>query len=163
MTTTNLDPIRTRFRFIWPHLDDKGRRLWVASEVKAFGRGGLKAVHELTGMARSAILRGIQEVTGDIPLPDGRLRRVGAGRKSLKTSNDTLINDLKLLVESNTIGDPESPLLWTTKSLRTLAAALQGKGHKIGHVKSYSAEINSPIHPQRKMMVLISRYPAKHT
>jgi hypothetical protein len=134
MTTTNLDPIRTRFRFIWPHLDEKGRRLWVASEVKAFGRGGLNAVHEITGMARSAILRGIQEVTGDIPLPDGRLRRVGAGRKSFKTSNDTLINDLKLLVESNTMGDPESPLLWTTKSLRTLAAALQGKGHKISHV-----------------------------
>jgi DNA-binding transcriptional ArsR family regulator len=123
-----------RFKAIWTHLDEKGRRLWAASEAKAFGRGGLKIVHEVTGMSRSVISEGIRELTGKRLLPEGRVRRVGAGRKLLKATDESLLEDLKTLVESNTMGDPESPLLWTTQSLRTLTGHLNAKGHKIGHV-----------------------------
>lgn len=131
---TTIDQMRTRFATIWPHLDEKGRRLWAASEAKAFGRGGLKVTHEVTGMSRSVISEGLKDIAGERLLPEGRIRRAGAGRKSLTNTNETLLNDLKFLVESSTMGDPESPLLWTTQSLRTLAVALQAKGHKIGHV-----------------------------
>jgi hypothetical protein len=131
---TTIDQMRTRFTAIWPHLDEKGRRLWAASEAKAFGRGGLKVTHEVTGMSRSVIFEGLKDIAGERLLPEGRIRRAGAGRKSLTNTNETLLNDLKFIVESSTMGDPESPLLWTTQSLRTLAVALQAKGHKIGHV-----------------------------
>ena len=108
MTTT--DRMHTRYQTIWPHLDEKGRRLWAASEAKAIGRGGIKVVHEVTGMSRSVISEGIRELTGERLLPEGRIRRAGAGRKLLKTIDKTLFEDLKTLVEGTTRGDPESPL-----------------------------------------------------
>jgi hypothetical protein len=132
MTTTNR--MRTRYQALWSHLDEKGRRLWAASEAKAIGRGGTKVVHEVTGMSRSVISEGIRELTGERLLPEGRIRRVGAGRKLLKTTDKTLFDDVKTLVENTTMGDPESPLLWTTQSLRSLAVHLRAMGHRIGHV-----------------------------
>jgi len=128
------DRLRTRFQAIWPRLDEKGRRLWAASEAKAIGRGGVKAVHEVTGMSRSVISQGIHEVEGVRPVPEGRIRRAGAGRKSLKVTDETLLADLKALVESSTMGNPESPLLWTTQSLRSLTSQLKAMGHRVGHV-----------------------------
>jgi hypothetical protein len=129
-----INQMRSRFETIWPHLDEKGRRLWAASEAKAYGRGGLKVAHEVTGMSRTAISEGIREIVGKRPIQENRIRRSGAGRKTLGSIDETLLDDLKALVESSTMGDPESPLLWTTQSLRSLAVALQAKGHKIGHV-----------------------------
>ena len=129
-----IDHLRIRFEAIWPHLNEKGRRLWAASEAKAFGRGGVKLVHEATGLSRSVIFEGIRELAGERLVPEGRIRRVGAGRKALTATDASLLDDLKALVESGTMGDPESPLLWTTQSLRSLATALEAKGHKIGHV-----------------------------
>jgi hypothetical protein len=131
---TAIDQLRTRFEAMWPHLDEKGRRLWAASEAKAFGRGGAKLVHEATGLSRTVIFEGIRELAGERLVPEGRIRRAGAGRKSLRATDESLLEDLKALVESGTMGDPESPLLWTTQSLRSLAMALQAKGHKIGYV-----------------------------
>jgi len=129
-----INQMRSRFETIWTHLDEKGRRLWAASEAKAHGRGGLKMVHEVTGMSRTVISEGIREIAGKKPIQENRIRRSGAGRKTLRSIDETLLDDLKALVESSTMGDPESPLLWTTQSLRSLAVALQAKGHKIGHV-----------------------------
>ncbi len=128
------DRIRTRHQAIWPHLDEKGRRLWAASEAQAHGRGGLKLVHEITGMSRSAIAAGMNELSGILPPAEGRIRRPGAGRKPLKETDKSLIDALRDLVETGTMGDPESPLLWTTQSLRTLAATLCAHGHQVGHV-----------------------------
>jgi hypothetical protein len=129
-----INQMRSRFETIWTHLDEKGRRLWAASEAKAYGRGGLKVAHEVTGMSRTVISEGIREIAGKRPIQENRIRRSGAGRKTLGSIDETLLDDLKALVESSTMGDPESPLLWTTQSLRSLAVALQAKGHKIGHV-----------------------------
>lgn len=128
------DRIRTRHQAIWPHLDEKGRRLWAASEAQAHGRGGLKLVHEITGMSRSVIAAGMNELSGISPLAEGRIRRAGAGRKPLKETDKSLVDALLDLVETGTMGDPESPLLWTTQSLRTLAATLCAHGHQVGHV-----------------------------
>lgn len=109
--------------------------MWAASEAKAHGRGGLKLAHEVTGLSRSAIAAGMKELDGEsVATPHGRIRRAGAGRKLIKEKDNALLVALKRLVEAGTMGDPESPLLWTTQSLRTLAAALQAEGHKIGHV-----------------------------
>jgi hypothetical protein len=124
-----------RQQAIWPHLDEKGRRLWAASEAKAHGRGGLKLVNAITGISRSVIAKGLKELAGEAPIvASGRIRRAGAGRKAIKETDGNLLDALKHLVEVGTMGDPETPLLWTTQSLRKLAATLQASGHKVGHV-----------------------------
>ena len=91
-------------------------------------------VHGVTGISRSVISQGIRELADVRLLPEGRIRRTGAGRKSLKATDETLLADLRTLVESSTMGDPESPLLWTTQSRRSLAAHLRTRGHTVGHV-----------------------------
>ena len=89
----------------------------------------------VTGLAPSTIGRGLAELRGEgLPAASpGRVRRPGGGRKSLVASDPTLLSDLKDLVEPATRGDPTAPLLWTAKSLRSLAAGLRGLGHRIGH------------------------------
>ena len=110
--------------------DERGKRLFAASEVRAAGYGGLAAVSRITGIARSTINRGEDDL--DVPpLPAGRVRREGGGGKPLIERDPTLLADLESLVEPATLGDPERALLWVSKSREKLAAALVGKGHEI--------------------------------
>ena len=113
-------------------LDERGRRRFAAAEARAAGFGGIQAVAQITGIARSTIGRGLAELCGatDVP-PAGRVRRPGAGRKPLTETDPSLFDDLRALVEPATRGDPERPLLWTAKSLRNLAGGLQELGHRI--------------------------------
>ena len=127
--------IRTRFEALGPILDERARRRFAAAEALAAGRGGVTAVSRITGLARSTINRGLAELRGEAApgaAPD-RIRRKGGGRKPLAVTDPTLLADLKDLVEPATRGDPTAPLLWTAKSLRTLAAGLRGLGHRVGH------------------------------
>jgi transposase len=125
--------IRKRFFAMAPLLDERGRRLMAASEAEAAGYGGIAATARAAGVAPSTIGRGIVELRrGETPLP-GRQRRVGGGDKPLTEKDPTLLSDLEALVEPTTRGDPVSPLRWTCKSLRNLAAALVEKGHKISY------------------------------
>ena len=80
------DRIRTRHQAIWPHLDEKGRRLWAASEAQAHGRGGLKLVHEITGMSRSVIAAGMNELSGISP-PDRRSDSPARSREKTAQGN----------------------------------------------------------------------------
>jgi transposase len=116
-------------------LTERARRLFAASEAIAFGYGGIAATARATGMAPSVIGRGIQEVRAleaeTAPnLPPTRSRRPGGGRKKTTEKDPTLLADLKALVESTTRGDPESPLLWTSRSQRNIVAALKKQGHQ---------------------------------
>ncbi len=126
--------IKLRYDALSPVLDERGRRRFAAAEALAAGRGGIAAVSAATGIARSTIGYGLRELRGQTP--DSALhgvRRKGAGRKPLTEKDPTLLSDLERLVDPATRGDPMSPLKWTSKSLRNLAAALRGMGHSIGH------------------------------
>ena len=114
-------------------LDERRRRLVFAAEARALGRGGIELVHEATGMARSTLARGIQELAQPPVLPTSRVRRAGGGRKQLVEKDPALLSDLEALVEPGTRGDPESTLRWTLKSVRVLSREL----HRRGHVISY--------------------------
>ena len=92
--------------------------------------GGLEAVSEITGLARSTIGR-LQKDLDAAPLPKGRVRRKGGGRRHLSSRDATLIEDLRSIIEPATLGDPMRPLLWVSKSHDKLAVALQKKGHEI--------------------------------
>lgn len=110
--------------------DERGRRVFAASEARAAGRGGLTAVSAITGLARSTIGRGLKDLDAP-PLRHGRVRREGGGPRPLTDRDPTLLTDLERLVAPATRGDPERPLLWVSKSLDKLAAALTEMGHAI--------------------------------
>jgi transposase len=120
---------------LWSLLDERARRLVAANEARALGHGGVSAVSRACGLSRKAIAKGIEEIAaGVVPAP-GRIRRPGAGRKSITTHDPRLLAALERLIEPETRGDPESPLRWTCKSTRTVAAQLTRQKHPISHVK----------------------------
>ena len=127
------DVIRARFASLSPHLDERARRLFAASEARAAGYGGVAAVSRATGVAASTIGRGLKELVTAARDEADRVRRPGGGRKSLVTTDASLVDDLLALVSPSERGDPMSPLRWTCKSLRRLAAELTDRGHRISH------------------------------
>ncbi len=104
-----------------------------ASEARAAGYGGIAAVSRATGVAASTIGRGLKDLADPGALEVERIRRVGGGRKSLIATDASLLDDLLALVLPSERGDPMSPLRWTCKSLRRLAAELAERGHRISH------------------------------
>ena len=136
--------IRAKFEVLRPYLDERRRRLWAAAEAMVLGRGGLTAVATATGLERNTIRVGIRELQA---VPTGgtetdaaaaadrvhRVRAVGGGRKPLTTEDPALVSDLEALVEPSARGDPMSPLRWTCKSTRQLAAELVRQGHQVSH------------------------------
>ena len=126
--------IRQRYKVLADVADERVRRLMVAAEALAIGRGGQMAVARATGVSRAMIQRGIQEVLQpELQAPKGRVRRLGGGRKAMVVIDRTLRDDLERLVEPTSRGDPESPLRWTCKSVRKLAAELAAQGHQTSH------------------------------
>jgi hypothetical protein len=122
--------IRERWNAVGCKLDERGRRVFASGEVRAAGWGGLKAVSQITGLARSTINRGLKDLDA-APLPKGRVRRKGGGPRHLCSQDATLVEDLRRIVEPATLGCPVRPLLWVSKSHDKLAVALQTLGHKI--------------------------------
>ncbi len=126
-------PIRSRFALLSPHLDERGRRLFAASEARAAGHGGIAAVWRATGLAVSTIGRGLRELDDAGPLEGGWVRREGGGRKTLVEQDPGLLGALLALVSPTERGCPVSPLRWTCLSLRHLADALVSQGHPVSH------------------------------
>jgi hypothetical protein len=128
------EAIKERYARVARVLDERSRRAVAAAEALALGWGGITAVSRATGLSRTAIRLGIAELTGAVPrAAPGRIRRPGGGRKKTVAIDPTVRDDLERLVEPVTRGDPESPLRWTSKSVRKLAAALRGLGHRVSH------------------------------
>lgn len=117
---------------LWPHLDERARRLFAASEARDLGHGGVSLVSRACGLSRVTIAKGLRELD-EAPLPAGRVRRPGAGRPRSEVSDPHLVESLDALVEPTSRGDPESPLRWTSKSTRALAGELTAAGHPISH------------------------------
>ena len=123
--------IREKYAALAAHLTERGRRIWAATEARGYGRGGIAAVCRATGITDKTIPRGVRELRVGRGTEAGRIRQVGGGRKRLTEQDRTLGQDLERLVEPVTRGDPESPLLWTSKSTYHLSEALQEQGHQI--------------------------------
>jgi hypothetical protein len=132
---TVLAELRAKFQAVWPLLDERARRLMAASEAASLGYGGVSLVRRACGLSRKAIAKGIREIHEGVPLPAGRIRRPGAGRKSVLVSDPRLVDALEGMIEDQTRGDPESPLRWICKSTRALAIALARRHHPVSHTK----------------------------
>jgi hypothetical protein len=122
---------RKRYREMAPVLNEQSRRRFVALKARVLRRGGVSLMSRISGLARSTIYQGLSDIRDNVSAPPGRVRKAGGGRKKKTVDDPTLVTDLKSLVEPVTRGDPMQPLLWTTRSLRNLVAALAKKGHQV--------------------------------
>src|SRR5512142_944465 len=122
------ESLRAKFSVLMPHLDERQQRLYLGSEARALGHGGVAVVARAAGVSRVTVSAGAGELeAGAEPL--GRARRPGGGRKRAAGSDPGLRPALLALVEPQERGDPMSPLRWTTRSTRALAAELTAQGH----------------------------------
>jgi hypothetical protein len=127
-----LSQLSRRFAVLLPHLNERQRRLAVAAEARLLGHGGVRAVAQVAGMSETTVRRGVVELeAGEDPFPDGQVRVPGGGRHRVELNDPGVVSALLGLVEPDERGDPESPLRWTTKSLRHLAEELTCQGHSV--------------------------------
>ena len=154
--------IRRRYELLVRVMDERSRRLLVGAEAECLGYGGVSEVHRHTGVSRRVISEGIKDLRDPSRLPEGRVRRQGAGRKRTVEKDPLLQENLDRLIEPATCGDPESPLRWTSKSVRKLTDELRKMGHKTNrttvaellHEMGYSLQANKKniegtTHPDR--------------
>ena len=130
-----LAELTEKFRSVWPLSDERTRRLMAASEAIVLGHGGVSLVRRACGLSRKAISKGIGEIDAGAAALEGRIRRPGAGRKSMTVSDPRLVDTLEELIEYQTRGDPESPLRWICKSTRAIAKELARMKHPVSHTK----------------------------
>src|SRR5207253_814986 len=122
--------LAAKFQAIFPHLDERQRRLLMGAEARALGHGGIRLVALAAQAREGTVSLGVSELeSGAEPL--GRTRRAGGGRKRVADLDRELVPALLALVWPQERGDPMSPLRWTVKSTRTLAAELTRQGHKV--------------------------------
>jgi hypothetical protein len=126
---------RQRYTDIWnmlePHIDEKTRRLLASAMTLSLGYGGGKIIRTITKLNPDTIKLGVEQLTSKEPLDNDRIRRVGGGRKPITELYPNIESDLLGIVEADTQGDPESPLLWTSKSLENIKSALKDKGYTV--------------------------------
>jgi hypothetical protein len=129
--------VKRRFDALKDLLDEHAMRQWAAAEAKELGWGGMTAVAEVTGLGRSTVWSGVHEDPKESRAlgRDGRQRRPGGGRKSLTEVDPNLLAKLESIVDADSLGDPMSPLRWTCKSTRNLAAEMNRLGHSVSHSK----------------------------
>lgn len=147
----SLRELKQKFDLIWPHLDERARRIMAANEASQLGHGGVSRVSRACGLSRVTITKGMRELR-ERPLTPGRIRRPGGGRPSLLQLDPDLPRTLEGLVEPLARGDPESPLRWTTKSTRSLAAELCAQRHAVSHEKvaQLLRQMDYSLHGNRK-------------
>ena len=128
--------VKRKYDFLLPLLNEKQKRLMLASDAIYLGHGGITKVSLSSGITRATIHNGLNEMnnkTIEELSVNNRIRKEGAGRKSITEKDPTLIEDLDALISPITRGDPMSPLRWCCKSLRNISEALLPKGHKVSY------------------------------
>ena len=130
-----IEEIKTKYNAIKHELNERSQRIWAATEAISIGHGGIRIVHKATNLAESTIQIGKNEVLNNKTIEANRVRRKGAGRKSLEGKDGQIVQKIIDIADVDSIGDPESPLRWTTKSLRNISGALKEKGYLISHTK----------------------------
>ena len=128
-----------KIKLILPHLDERLKRIYLASEAEALGRGGAKEISSIFGIHQNTLTAGRKDLHSGEVLTSGdgksyATRHNGAGRKAITENNPQVIDALNRLVDGDSFGNPENPLRWTTKSLRNLSEELKAEGMSVGHV-----------------------------
>jgi transposase len=157
-----VDLMGPQLELLLTELDERARRLTLGAVARAAGDGGITAVAKATGVSWQTVANGAAELESGPAAPEGRVRRPGGGRKPLVETDPGLVAALLGLVEDSTRGDPESPLVWTSKSVTKLAQELAALGHRCSpqsvwrllHQQGFSTQANAKVtegkrHPDR--------------
>jgi hypothetical protein len=125
-----------RWLKVFGTLNELQARLFAADKALDLGRGGISRLSALTGLSRTTITKAVGELQSGklVSRGEGRVRRVGGGRKKVEGVDPGVRHILEKILEETTAGDPMSPLRWTSKSTRTLAAELTRLGHPVSWV-----------------------------
>jgi hypothetical protein len=130
----NAQAIQEKYQLLSPFFNERTKRLWSAVEAQTLGHGGIQFLSQITGQSRTTITLGIKELkTGQFSERPQRIRKAGGGRKGAREKSPEIENALLQLLEPTVRGEPDSPLLWTTDSLRKLAAALKKENYHVSH------------------------------
>jgi predicted house-cleaning noncanonical NTP pyrophosphatase (MazG superfamily) len=113
-------------------LNERQLRQYLGSEAEALGHGGIAAISRISGKARNTIVAGIKDNHSGDDLGK-RARRVGGGRKRIRDKNPEVVREIERIVSTDTFGNPEKTLSYTTKSLRKIGEVLQDKGYTVGY------------------------------
>ena len=141
------------FESVSPHLDERQRRLLAGAQARVLGHGGIRLVARAAGVREATVSLGVAELEGGEE-PLGRARREGGGRKRAAVTDPGLVPALLALVEPEERGDPESPLRWTVKSVRTLAAELTAQGHPVSAASpAFHARVRYPLEPPASAVI----------
>ncbi len=161
--------VTTKINKFLPYLNEAQKRLYLASEAEALGRGGISAVSEVAGVSRMTITTGMKELSEGryegVPGEAGhRIRKEGAGRKSIEETQPGISAALENCMDGSTLGDPQSLLKWTTKSLRNLEEELKREGFSVGYRKiGYMLkEMGYSLHLNQKMDQVGSKHPDRN-
>ena len=137
-----VESIQDKYDSLKPYLNEKTRRIWAAIEARSLGWGGVSQVASATGLSRTTIHAGMRLLSEQDGVKSEeestRIRTNGGGRKLVEEQDAMLLSDLESLIEPITLGDPESSLKWTSKSVVKLAAALNIGGHRISPKSVYN-------------------------
>jgi len=104
-----------KYAVVLPFLDEKQKRLVVASDVILLGQRTISQLSKASGLSRPTIYKGLHDIQSK-RIPDGRIRDSGGGRKSIIEKHPAFQEELEALVDPVTRGDPMSPLRWTFKA-----------------------------------------------
>lgn len=129
----NMKQIAERHKLLSPFLDEKSKRLYAAAESKVLGRGGIAIVSKATGISRTTISSGLKELNSNNTVDTHRIRQKGGGRKKAVLKVPEIKIELAKLIEPALRGEPDSPLMWTSKSLRHLSDELKAIGINVSH------------------------------
>lgn len=132
VTINQINLIKHKYQAIVHLLNEKARRIWAATEAKAFGHGGIYLVCTATGLSTATVCKGMKELN-QAPLENNRIRKIGGGRKKLSKVQKGFLEALEEIIEPITKGNPESLLKWTSKSIRKISSALKEKGYKCSY------------------------------
>jgi hypothetical protein len=153
-----------RITVMLPILNEKQRRLYLAEEAEGLGFGGVKAISELTGMSPTTIIAGKKENLRGGSVDNTRIRRIGGGRKTIKTTQKGIEEAIEALVSDQTFGNPENPLTYTTKSLRKLEEELTKQGFKVSHdtIGNILKSLDYSLQQNQKMLQIGGPHPDRN-
>jgi len=166
MKNNETDALSLRINTMLPQLNERQRRLFLATEAKAIGYGGITKVSDISGVSRVTITQGIHELEDDNKNTSELIycRRRGGGRKPVEQKQPGISEALKKLVEAHTKGDPMALLIWTSKSVRNLSAALKEKGFIASHVlvSNMLKDMGYTLQADRKDITINSQHPDRN-
>jgi hypothetical protein len=158
--------VKHRYEGIWMYLtDERQKRIWAATEARELGHGGLKVLSDITGLTDATITKGMKELSHPEDVDLTRIRKPGGGRKPVTEKYPGIEKEVEAIVGGSTFGNPENPLSYTTKSLRTIQLLLSDKGYEIGHdtVGRLLEELGYSLQLNQKMLQVNEPHPDRNT